>query len=102
VRLLDRFNVDPNQHTLSRWPIVVFLISATICLTCSAIFHLFYAISHKAYSVLLRLDYAGVSILISGSTFPLSYYGFYCEPVYAAINISLVGTACLVVFFVSL
>lgn len=27
-----------------------------------------------------RMDYAGISILISGSTFPPNYYGFYWQP----------------------
>jgi adiponectin receptor len=50
----------------------------------------------------LRLDYAGVCLLIAGSTFPLYYYGFYCHSTLAMIYLSIIGFSCLVVFFVSL
>jgi len=87
---------------LSRWPIIVFLISAVFCLLCSAVFHLFYCLSHRANQILLRLDYAGVSILITGSAFPAFVYGFYCQFIYAKIYLTLIGTTSLIVFFVSL
>jgi len=87
---------------LSRWPIIVFLLSAVFCLMCSAIFHLFYCLSHRANQILLRLDYAGVSILITGSCFPPFIYGFYCMPMWSTIYLSIIGVTSLVVFFVSL
>jgi len=87
---------------LSRWPIIVFLISAVFCLLCSAIFHLFYCLSHKANQILLRLDYAGISILITGSCFPPLVYGFYCQPFYSKLYLSIIGVTSVIVFFVSL
>ncbi|RHY30273.1 hypothetical protein DYB32_004449 [Aphanomyces invadans] len=71
-----RFDLD---HKVPVWPVSIFVGSAIICLTCSAIFHLLYVVSHPVYAVLSRLDYAGISILISGSFFPVQYYGFYCD-----------------------
>lgn len=70
---------DSSHHLfVSRWPIFVFLVSAALCLTCSTCFHLFYVVNKNYYRIFLRMDYAGVSLLISGSTFPIFYYAFYC------------------------
>lgn len=63
-------NVSPT-HEVSRWPIFVFLISAFLCLSCSTAFHIFYVVNPKYNKIFLRLDYAGVVLLISGSTFPV-------------------------------
>jgi len=46
---------------------------------CSTSFHLFYPMSGKAYQVFNRLDYAGINILMAGSTFGPLYYGMYCN-----------------------
>ena len=48
------------------------------------------------------LDYAGISLLISGSTFPPFVYSFYCEPKYYIFYESIIGVACMVVFVMSL
>lgn len=87
---------------LSRWPIIVFLLSAVFCLLCSAIFHLFYCLSATANKILLRLDYAGVSILITGSCFPPFVYGFYCQPFFSNLYLAVIGVTSIIVFFVSL
>jgi len=98
------FSVDQQYETeqLSRWPIIVFLLSAVFCLLCSAIFHLFYCQSERANQIFLRLDYAGISILITGSCFPPLVYGFYCQPLYYQMYLSFISVASLIVFFVSL
>jgi len=87
---------------LSRWPIIVFLSTAVFCLLCSATFHLFYCLSQRANEILLRLDYAGISILITGSAFPGFVYGFYCQPFFAKLYLTIIGATSIVVFFVSL
>jgi adiponectin receptor len=87
---------------LSRWPIIVFLLTAVFCLLCSAIYHAFSCISDRANQVLRRLDYAGISILITGSCFPVYVYGFYCQPIYSQIYLSIIGFVSLIVFVVSL
>jgi adiponectin receptor len=63
-----------------RWPLFVYIVSAMICLMCSSIFHLFSAHSLMMNKMLSRLDYAGISILIAGSFYPMIYYAFYCFP----------------------
>jgi adiponectin receptor len=44
----------PNPHQVSRWPVVIFLFSAAICLLCSTTFHLFYPMSGSNSSLILR------------------------------------------------
>ena len=90
------------NEKISRWPIFVFLISAAACLLLSTTYHLFNVISFQVNKILLRLDYTGVNLLISGSTFPVFYYGFYCQFHLAIIYITTIGVACLTVFFISL
>jgi hypothetical protein len=79
---LNEMNWDDSlkPRRLRRWPLFVFLVSAIICLSSSAIFHWFSAHSKTYFEFLNRLDYAGISILIAGSCFPPYYYFFYCEP----------------------
>lgn len=87
---------------ISRWPIFVFLVSAIMCLFGSSLFHLFYQMSEKASRYLMRVDYAGISLLILGSTFPPFYYGFYCDFWIRYIYLFTVGFACLTVYIISI
>lgn len=57
-----------------------FFAGATLCLGMSASFH---TVSNHSPSVARfwnQLDYAGISLLITGSFIPSVYYGFYCHP----------------------
>lgn len=92
----------PNPHAVSRWPVFVMLISAVICLSCSTMFHLFYPMSGKAYQLFSRLDYAGVNILIIGSSFPPFYYGMYCNFLLAAFYLAIISLLGSSLFVVSL
>lgn len=56
------------------------MITAMCCLLFSSIFHLFNAVSHRIAILTQCLDYAGISLLITGSNIPVIYYGFYCAP----------------------
>jgi len=51
---------------------------------------------------MLCFDYAGISLLISGSTFPPLVYSFYCEPHVYVGYATVIGIACLIVFVMSL
>ena len=92
----DSFNwVTPLESKIplqkvSRWPLIVFLISAIICFSMSSLYHLFNAHSHHVYKLMSRFDYAGISLLICGSFFPPIYYMYYCvkrKPIYSFDNI---------------
>ena len=60
-------------------PIYVFIASALVCLGCSTFYHLFNAYSAKVHALTSRLDYAGTSLLISGSYYPVIYYIYFCR-----------------------
>ena len=70
---------NDKKKIIPKWPILIQLISALFCLGCSTIFHLFSAHSKKVGNILNRLDYAGISILVAGSCFPVCYYMFCCS-----------------------
>lgn len=65
---------------ISRWPLFANLISACLCLGFSATFHLWFAHSTTVGLWCAKLDYAGIIILIFGSTMPPIYYYFSCGP----------------------
>ena len=65
---------------VSRWPLFAHMASAAICLGCSAFYHLCFVKSIAVSNFLARLDYAGISILIGGSTMPPITYLFACGP----------------------
>ncbi len=73
---------DVNQFMgyISRWPLFVHMISATLCLGFSACFHLCFVYSPKVQKILSKLDYAGIIILIFGSSMPPIQYYFSCGP----------------------
>ncbi|CAD8171674.1 unnamed protein product [Paramecium octaurelia] len=83
---------------ISRWPLIAFLVTAIVCLGCSTIYHLFYCLSERVNRILLRLDYAGICFLVSGSTFAPLFYGFQCNPHYAVIYASIQGFFAIVLF----
>ena len=76
----------------------VFIGSAIICFGVSATFHIFGNHSSKVYHTWLMLDLYGIFVLIAGTVFSGTYYGFYCEPSYwimysLGVNILCLGTA---------
>lgn len=85
---------------LPRWPLVLFMISAMACLVFSSAYHLFAAVSDTWASRFQSLDYAGICLLIAGSTVPIIYYGFYCQPYLRLFYISAIAFTGLVVFLV--
>jgi adiponectin receptor len=70
---------DIKGENISRWPLFVMLSAAIICFGFSTSFHWFSIYSKELYSLLCRLDYAGITFLIPGSCYPPYYYFYYCE-----------------------
>ena len=65
----------------ARWPLVLYCVTAAMCLGASALYHCFgCAMSRQIYDVFARLDYAGITVLIYGSCFGIIYYSFDCSP----------------------
>nr|DAD27712.1 TPA_asm: hypothetical protein HUJ06_029180 [Nelumbo nucifera] len=50
------------------------------CLLASIICHLLLCHSERLSYIMLRLDYTGISVLISTSFYPPVYYSFMCKP----------------------
>lgn len=55
-----------------------FFIGAIACLMCSTLYHILHNHSKHINFVFSRLDYSGIAFLITGSSIPAYYYGFYC------------------------
>ena len=60
-------------------PLIVYCISAFLCLGFSTIFHICFPISKRINDILQRLDMGGISIMIFGSTYAANYYFYYCR-----------------------
>lgn len=59
---------------------MAFLLSAAVCLGCSATYHTVSCHSQAVARSCNRLDYIGIVVLISGSFVPVLRYAFYCQP----------------------
>jgi adiponectin receptor len=60
-------------------PLFIFLVSGIICMGSSAFYHLVKDHSHSAQRYFSKVDYAGISIMIAGSSTPPIYYSFMCN-----------------------
>ncbi|XP_058115640.1 heptahelical transmembrane protein ADIPOR1 [Magnolia sinica] len=76
----------------SRWPFFVFLGGSMFCLLSSSLCHLLGCRSHRFNLLLLRIDYAGIAIMIVASFFPPIYYIFQCDPHWQFIYLALITT----------
>ena len=99
---------------ISKWPIYAHILSAIFCMGCSACFHLFYVKSIKWLDFLAKLDYAGICILICGSTMPANVYYFACNGSLCTITLKIyilvwrqvfivtITTFCTICFFIAI
>jgi channel protein (hemolysin III family) len=60
------------------WPVIVFLVSAIVCLSCSTAYHLLHVVNKRVFEVLARMDYVGIAVLIAGSNVALLRLTFHC------------------------
>ncbi|KMZ67969.1 Adiponectin receptor protein [Zostera marina] len=77
-----------------RWPRLVFMIGAMICLSFSSISHLLACHSRRLNFFFWRLDYTGIAIMIVSSFIPPIYYAFIDHPVFQLtyiFTISIIG-----------
>lgn len=77
------FTSDPeNQilvHYTARWPLIVNYVCAVCCFGFSALYHLFSSHSKRIMTKFIKFDYAGISLMIAGSSTPPIYYAFSCS-----------------------
>lgn len=72
-------NFVDRKSYMNRFPIYIYIFCVIICLTFSFVFHTFYPISKTVNDVLQRLDMAGISFLIFGTSYSVMYYVFQCR-----------------------
>ena len=70
---------DIKGENIGKWPLYIMLSAAIVCFGFSTSFHWFSIYSKNLYSILCRLDYAGITFLIPGSCYPPYFYFYYCE-----------------------
>ena len=70
---------DIKGENIGKWPLYIMLSAAIVCFGFSTSFHWFSIFSKNLYSILCRLDYAGITFLIPGSCYPPYFYFYYCE-----------------------
>ena len=70
---------DIKGENIGKWPLFIMLSAAIVCFGFSTTFHWFSIYSKELYSLLCRLDYAGITFLIPGSCYPPYFYFYYCE-----------------------
>ncbi|GER51600.1 adiponectin receptor protein [Striga asiatica] len=91
------------DSTGERWPLVVFLCGAMLCLLWSSSCHLFSCHSKRLNTQLLHLDYVGITVMIITSFFPPIYYVFECQPKWQLIYLGCITAmgACTVIALLS-
>ena len=72
-------DMDVKGENIKRWPLFIMLSAAIVCFSFSTTLHWFYIYSKELYSLLCRLDYAGITFLIPGSCYPPYFYFYYCH-----------------------
>ena len=71
---------------------ISFFLCAFLCLTFSTLYHTFGCHSANMCLFCGRLDYTGISVLITGSFIPWLYYSFYCSGLTRSVNSYAFGT----------
>ncbi|KAL1822715.1 hypothetical protein ACET3Z_009493 [Daucus carota] len=88
IHIFSRSPSSRSDDTSKLWPFLVFLSGSMFCLLSSSICHLFCCHSHPLNTLLLRIDYIGIVVMIITSFFPPIYYIFQCSPHYQLIYLS--------------
>ncbi|ETV98679.1 hypothetical protein H310_08782 [Aphanomyces invadans] len=70
------------SEALATWPIRVYLSCVAVCFALSAIYHLMFVQSREWSAIFLQFDFAGILVLLFGTSVPKLYYTFYCDPIF--------------------
>lgn len=80
----------------------LFFGGAITCLLCSTLFHTLHNHSSRVSFIFSRLDYSGIALLITGSSIPAYYYGFYCSQTARCVHIGTISALCIVCLIISM
>ena len=97
-------NVLPEREgipNLEIWPIILYLICATLCLLFSVTFHIFHCMNQKTYKTLQRIDLSGIVINIFGAVTGTIFYAFYCDPIKRNVSILIQFISCFGIFLLT-
>ena len=71
-----------------------FFVSAIACLSLSFLFHTFNNHSEDVARLFCRMDYSGITVMITGSCIPCYYYSFYCATFSKCLHIGVLIILC--------
>ena len=94
------FNVPYNYHNYII--MVVYIFTAIFCFMFSTIMHIYYPCSCNSNINLCKLDYVGITLLISGSYCPIVYYTYICERKMRIIYFIIINTLAFINIIISL
>lgn len=97
-----KIGIDNYHESLQIWPILLYISTVVFCLGSSTIFHLFHPKNPQLMKILNRIDLAGISFLIYGSSIAMIYYAFYCQQIYFWLYFTVLGLVSSFVFGVSM
>ena len=72
----------------------MFFVSAITCLSLSFLFHTVNNHSEHVAHLFCRMDYSGITMLITGSCIPCYYYSFYCATFSKCLHIGAIVLLC--------
>lgn len=96
---------DVQIHSLpwdEQFMLMFFFVGAMGCMLCSTMFHTFSSHSKEVFQLFIRLDYSGIAFLITGSSVPAYYYGFYCTTIAGCTHIAVLLILCALCVAVSM
>jgi len=82
--------------------LALFFCGAMVCMLCSTLFHILHNHSHRINVLFGRLAYSGIALLITGSSIPAYYYGFYCAWMARYTHITVLMILCVVCIVISM
>ncbi|KAF9149990.1 hypothetical protein BG015_008197 [Linnemannia schmuckeri] len=85
------FHVLQTVHWTDVMHFYIFMAGAIVCLSMSALFHLFSCHSEPVCHQWNRCDYVGIVFLITGSFYPAIFYGFYCFRTFQIMYIAMIS-----------
>eukprot|EP00051_Salpingoeca_urceolata_P007684 m.99670 g.99670 ORF g.99670 m.99670 type:complete len:508 (-) comp15349_c0_seq4:192-1715(-) len=78
-----------DRHWADHILMCTFHAGALTCLLGSAMFHLFFCHSEQWGQWFQKLDYAGITAMIGGSTITVEYFAFFCRPGWLATYVTM-------------
>lgn len=76
---LPQLHLSNANPSLETWPFLLYIATVVFCFSASSVFHLFSPLNKKIHTLLNRLDFGGIAVLIWGSSISVHYYILHCH-----------------------